>query len=263
MNEPLKAELHSLFSFDIYPVASSEQNTGVKLVMARFYLNVPFEEKELAKQKGAQWDQEQRKWFVPQGKNPIYFIQWIKELNEHDYNIFSQRFYITESYQSCWRCKKITPVFGVFLPRWFSYRDVVCGVKPAEWEGRILDKWYETSSPRGMVYFDSKKNIIYQWLTNPKAWAILSNVRRISSSALSIINKHSKLYYPAYSKTAKMTYYANHCCHCKSMQGDFMMFDEPGGVFYPVTSEQAKKIKLHEVINETIFANANHRQAIE
>lgn len=52
MNEPLKAELHSLFSFDIYPVASSEQNTGVKLVMARFYLNVPFEEKELAKQKG-------------------------------------------------------------------------------------------------------------------------------------------------------------------------------------------------------------------
>ena len=33
MNEPLKAELHSLFSFDIYPVASSEQNTGVKLVL--------------------------------------------------------------------------------------------------------------------------------------------------------------------------------------------------------------------------------------
>ena len=45
MNEPLEAELHSLFSFDIYPGASSEQNTGVKLAMARFYLNVPFEEK--------------------------------------------------------------------------------------------------------------------------------------------------------------------------------------------------------------------------
>lgn len=44
MNEPLKAELHSLFSFDIYPGASSEQNTGVNLAMARFYLNVPFEE---------------------------------------------------------------------------------------------------------------------------------------------------------------------------------------------------------------------------
>ncbi|HCN9223638.1 TPA: DNA primase, partial [Escherichia coli] len=55
MNEPLEAELHSLFSFDIYPGASSEQNTGVKLAMARFYLNVPFEEKDLAKQKGAQW----------------------------------------------------------------------------------------------------------------------------------------------------------------------------------------------------------------
>ncbi len=115
MNEPLEAELHSLFSFDIYPGASSEQNTGVKLAMARFYLNVPFEEKDLAKQKGAQWDQEQRKWFVPQGKNPIYFIRWIKELNEHDYNVFSQRFYIAESYQSCWRCKKTTPVFGIFF----------------------------------------------------------------------------------------------------------------------------------------------------
>ena len=50
MNEPLKAELHSLFSFDIYPGASSEQNTGVKLAMARFYLNVPFEEKDIKRQ---------------------------------------------------------------------------------------------------------------------------------------------------------------------------------------------------------------------
>ncbi|EEC2730600.1 DNA primase, partial [Salmonella enterica] len=144
--------------------------------MARFYLNVPFEEKDLAKQKGAQWDQEQRKWFVPQGKNPIYFIRWIKELNEHDYNVFSQRFYIAESYQSCWRCKKTTPVFGIFLPRWYKYRDVIWGVDPAEWEDCILDEWYETSSPKGMEYFDSKKNMIYRWLTSRVWWTDLTKI---------------------------------------------------------------------------------------
>ncbi|ELU2058842.1 DNA primase [Salmonella enterica] len=257
MNEPLEAELHSLFSFDIYPGASSEQNTGVKLAMARFYLNVPFEEKDLAKQKGAQWDQEQRKWFVPQGKNPIYFIRWIKELNEHDYNVFSQRFYIAESYQSCWRCKKTTPVFGIFLPRWYKYRDVICGVDPAEWEDCILDEWYETSSPKGMEYFDSKNNMIYRWLTSRVWWTDLTKIEIISTSALSRINEYSKLYYPSHSKTAKMNYYANHCCHCNAMQGDFMMFNEPGGVFFPVTHEQAEKIRFHEV-NETIFAKASY-----
>ncbi|HGB6847845.1 TPA: DNA primase, partial [Salmonella enterica subsp. enterica serovar Enteritidis] len=56
---------------------------------------------------------------------------------------------------------------------------------------------------------------------------------------------------------AKMKYYANHCCHCNAMQGDFMMFNEPGGVFFPVTYEQAEKIRFHEV-NETIFAKASY-----
>ncbi|HFR2173750.1 TPA: DNA primase, partial [Shigella sonnei] len=42
-----------------------------------------------------------------------------------------------------------------------------------------------------------------------------------------------------------------------AMQGDFMMFNEPGGVFFPVTYEQAEKIRFHEV-NETIFAKASY-----
>lgn len=102
------------------------------------------------------------------------------------------------------------------------------GVDPAEWEDCILDEWYETSSPKGMEYFDSKNNIIYRWLTSRVWWTDLTKIEIISTSALSRINEYSKLYYPSHSKTAKMNYYANHCCHCNAMQGDFMMFNEPG-----------------------------------
>lgn len=42
-------------------------------------LEVPFEEKEAAKQLGAWWDTEIKKWFVPQGKDPAPFKKWFPE----------------------------------------------------------------------------------------------------------------------------------------------------------------------------------------
>ncbi len=42
-------------------------------------LDVPFAEKEEAKQLGAQWDPDLRKWFVPQGDDVAPFEKWLKD----------------------------------------------------------------------------------------------------------------------------------------------------------------------------------------
>lgn len=41
------------------------------------YLNVPYAEKDHAKQRGARWDKDKKKWFVPDGANPSHFMRWM------------------------------------------------------------------------------------------------------------------------------------------------------------------------------------------
>jgi len=41
------------------------------------YLNVPFKQKDEAKAKGARWDGEARKWFVPVGRDLEPFANWL------------------------------------------------------------------------------------------------------------------------------------------------------------------------------------------
>lgn len=43
---------------------------------SRTYLNVPYSEKDQAKGLGARWDPDQKKWYVPEGKNLEPFNRW-------------------------------------------------------------------------------------------------------------------------------------------------------------------------------------------
>lgn len=40
-------------------------------------INVPYSEKDLAKEKGAFWDKDNKTWFVPDYKDINLFFQWI------------------------------------------------------------------------------------------------------------------------------------------------------------------------------------------
>lgn len=43
----------------------------------RFYLNVPYAEKDEAKALGARWDAAKKKWYAPQGVEPGQFERWL------------------------------------------------------------------------------------------------------------------------------------------------------------------------------------------
>lgn len=44
---------------------------------AKTYLNVPYAQKDAAKALGARWDAANKKWYVPAGKDPEPFGQWL------------------------------------------------------------------------------------------------------------------------------------------------------------------------------------------
>lgn len=47
------------------------------------WLNVPFNCKNMAKDAGAKWDKESKRWFVPEGKSLMNFVDWLpKEQRE-------------------------------------------------------------------------------------------------------------------------------------------------------------------------------------
>ena len=42
----------------------------------KFYINCPYDEKDLAKALGAKWDKDERKWYVPKGEDKDKFKRW-------------------------------------------------------------------------------------------------------------------------------------------------------------------------------------------
>jgi hypothetical protein len=46
---------------------------------SKFYLNVPFTQKDEAKALGARWDAVEKKWFVPADKDIALFARWQAE----------------------------------------------------------------------------------------------------------------------------------------------------------------------------------------
>ena len=99
---------------------------------------------------------------------------------------------------------------------------------------------------------------------------LLSNIKAMPKE----IEVHLAAFHPPFqkrhSKTAESVYYANTCAECDANFGDFFLFSEPEGAFFPFDEEQAKAINIMELPfdgefdfrcqchanNELIFAHA-------
>ena len=46
------------------------------MAKSRFYLECPFDEKDMCKSIGGRWDNDKRKWFVPSDLDPDQFRRW-------------------------------------------------------------------------------------------------------------------------------------------------------------------------------------------
>lgn len=55
-------------------------------------------------------------------------------------------------------------------------------------------------------------------------------------------------YKRGFSKTVGYSYNANHCCHCKRMQGNYFLFDEVDSPFFVDGKATAEKLTLHRIV---------------
>jgi len=72
---------------------------------------------------------------------------------------------------------------------------------------------------------------------------LLSNITDMPFAVFKYVAQRNHRYMQRFSRTAGEKYYAN-TCECGANFGDFYLFSEPGGAFFPDTDEAAASIEL-------------------
>ena len=176
-------------------------------------INVPYSEKDLAKEKGAFWDKDNKTWFVPDYKDINLFSQWID--TDKVSIIAKAPFWIGVTQKTCCKCGSMIDVIAFASNKFwiYEYSD----------DDEALQEWYLQD------YFSFFYMPGY-----------------IEKEILDIVCSRFPTFKLGFSKTVNGKYWANHCEHCNALQGDFFMHNEPGGEFSPIDMDGYKAITLIE-----------------
>jgi len=153
--------------------------------MPPIVLNVPFHEKDDAKQLGARWDAIRKTWFVPDYTDTAPFAKWLPQ--DSDINLRCTLYFIAQSVRACWHCDRDSHVFSFLLPRGHQTRQD--SDASTEWE------------PQGSE-------------------AIIYYITQIPESVQMQMRSVTGHYRNDFSKTTQSFYWMNHCEHCGMKQGD-------------------------------------------
>ena len=140
-------------------------------------------------------------------------------MTDHEYTLRAPRYALLQSSQECWKCHRPTPVVGFLVP---------AGHEELWVDDPYHDEWERMDCA-----------------------SIISNVSRLAPAVLSRVQALSQHYGPGRTKTGG-SYLMNSCAHCKAVQGDFFLYSEPDGAFFPTTPEGLDRIRVIPV--EEAFA---------
>jgi len=176
-------------------------------------IEVAYNDKDIAKEKGAFWDTEFKTWYIPDKKKITDFADWIPEDSDI---IIKSPFIIAKNTRFCWKCNKETTLIAI-------------GAKQF-----MLSDYVNDES-------DEVKWKLEKYLT------LFSDVTYIPKKIAELIQKKFPFYRYSYSKTINGKYWANNCIHCNSLQGDWFNHHEPDGAFFPCSPEEAGLIELIKI----------------
>jgi len=182
--------------------------------MPRIDLIVPFSEKDEAKKLGVRYTNS-KVWYVPDGIDATNFARWFPE--KPNIGVYSSCYFIAQTTKPCWKCNEHTRVYGFILP---------AGHKTLENYGEDApDSWY---------YHDELTIVYY--------------ITDLIPTVMERIKVFSQHYRIDFSKTTQNSYWMNHCEQCGIRQGDFEMYCEPKGAFFPMDEQSASRLTLHGFI---------------
>jgi hypothetical protein len=179
-------------------------------------LDVPYEEKDKAKQLGARWNPTLKKWYVENRADYHRFGEWIFR-EQCEGVIICNQYYIVVGTKTCFRCHKPTKAIGFGIDDYIDFAD------PSEYE------------IRGDNFSFSSGDI-----------SICSLLEPLPSTVLSYLKSEFGVF-ESYSKQAGGGYLANHCSSCGVIQGNFYLFGETDSPFFIDSSEKAAALNLLRV----------------
>lgn len=163
------------------------------------YLDVPYFEKEEAKQLGAKWDPRVKKWYTDAyPEDYVKFAKWILK-DTDDVIIATEYLYLIEGVQSCWKCGQKTAVVGLGI-------------------GEHIHMYGDPDDPQIEIVEDEDCEEVHL------AW--VDKEDDIPPKLLRYMKEHYSVRV-GYSKTLGRGSFANHCSCCGALQGNWFLFQEP------------------------------------
>lgn len=184
----------------------------------KIYLNVPYSEKENAKALGARWDSDIKKWYYDGAiSNFTKFAQWISK--DSEITIALEKIYIVEKIRTCYKCGKLTRVFGLALGEHMVMYEDETGVYKSD-------------------YYEDEYDIPSLYVT----WYLCE--RDIPPAVL----EHIKSNYNVHVGKSRIggVYFANHCEHCDAIQGSNYLMEEDIQLLHQ-TDEAIEELKKHTI----------------
>ncbi len=133
-------------------------------------------------------------------------------MTDQEYSVRAQRYALLQSKQTCWKCDQDTPVVGFLLPQ--IHETLWIDDEPA------LDEWEKQDCA-----------------------SIVNHITSLPDAVLNRIQSLSPRYKVGHSKMGG-SYFMNSCVHCNSIQGDFFLYSEPGGAFFPTSQAASDEIQV-------------------
>ena len=118
--------------------------------------------------------------------------------------------YLLRSAGSCWRCHSSQEVIALAF-RWHPDKEIAADEQPAKDEPLILE-----------------------------------NIHEMPQAILACVVSVHPHFEKRTSKTAGTSYYMN-MCDCGANFGDFYLFNEPGGAFFPTDEAEAANITIEQL----------------
>ena len=133
-------------------------------------------------------------------------------MTDHEYTLRAPRYALLLSSQECWRCRHATPVVGFLVPTGHETLWVDDDPDQNEWERQ-------------------------------ECASLVSNISHLAPAPLARAQALSLHYGPGRTKTGG-SYLMNSCAHCQAAQGDFFLYSEPEGAFFPTSPEGLARIRV-------------------
>lgn len=127
--EKTESILKILESHDLKQSIEQHKQATSQDSLQRFYIQVPFAEKDEAKQLGAKWDRQQQSWYVPKGQNVEPFSRWASvESGTQNANQpkrdANDRVYLAVPYTERQEAKKLGAQWDKAAKSWFVNKNV-------------------------------------------------------------------------------------------------------------------------------------------